>query len=316
MNLIKFCKKCQKEYPNTEEYWYFKNGKAHACRPCKVIYKANNKQKISDNKKRYWEENKEIIKPKKKESYYANHEKHLKFRSDYVDRNREEVNRKQNEEYKKDPQKKLDANRRSRQKYDKEYKAKRKEYYRLNIDEIKRKDKESRLRNKDKINANAKARREKNLERYREIAKKSRLKHIVRRRKEVVAYDKKRYQNDPEYKMVKNIRRRVLLGLKDADITKNKPTLELLQAESWPQVHQWIESKFEEGMSWSNHGAIKGNDKDKWHIDHKKPLASFNLSDPEQLKEAFHYQNLQPLWGPHNLSKGKKTNWVKPNGKK
>ena len=57
-----------------------------------------------------------------------------------------------------------------------------------------------------------------------------------------------------------------------------------------------LESKFQSEMSWSNYG--------QWHIDHIKPLSSFNLSDPEQLKQACHYTNLQPLWAVDNLKKG------------
>jgi hypothetical protein len=59
-----------------------------------------------------------------------------------------------------------------------------------------------------------------------------------------------------------------------------------------------LESKFKPGMTWDNHTT------DGWHIDHIRPLASFDLSDPEQQKLACHYSNLQPLWAYDNLSKG------------
>ena len=48
---------------------------------------------------------------------------------------------------------------------------------------------------------------------------------------------------------------------------------------------------------------------DGWHIDHIKPLNSFDLTDPEQLKEACHYTNLQPLWWYDNIEKGDKIDW-------
>jgi hypothetical protein len=59
-----------------------------------------------------------------------------------------------------------------------------------------------------------------------------------------------------------------------------------------------LESRFQPGMSWENWAY------DGWHIDHIRPLASFDLADPEQQKIAFHYTNLQPLWATDNLRKG------------
>jgi len=56
-----------------------------------------------------------------------------------------------------------------------------------------------------------------------------------------------------------------------------------------------LEEKFSEGMNWVNHG--------KWHADHIVPLSSFDLSREEELKKAFHYTNVQPLWAHQNLQK-------------
>lgn len=61
----------------------------------------------------------------------------------------------------------------------------------------------------------------------------------------------------------------------------------------------YLEIRFKPGMSWSNHG--------DWHIDHIIPLASFDLTDPSQLKKALHFTNMQPLWKKENISKGSKT---------
>lgn len=58
----------------------------------------------------------------------------------------------------------------------------------------------------------------------------------------------------------------------------------------------YLESKFKSGMSWSN--------RSEWHIDHIIPLSRFDLSNPEELKKACHYSNLQPMWAFDNMSKG------------
>ncbi|MEN3369961.1 MAG: hypothetical protein V7609_2104 [Verrucomicrobiota bacterium] len=65
---------------------------------------------------------------------------------------------------------------------------------------------------------------------------------------------------------------------------------------SLTEFGHYLESKFLPFMSWEN--------RRHWHIDHERPLASFDLTDPEQQKRAFHYTNLQPLWAIDNLRKG------------
>lgn len=72
------------------------------------------------------------------------------------------------------------------------------------------------------------------------------------------------------------------------------------------ELHTHLESLFQPGMSWENYGFGA----DRWHIDHKIPLASFNLAIPEQQALACHYTNLQPLWQKDNLAKGAQTNWA------
>jgi len=64
------------------------------------------------------------------------------------------------------------------------------------------------------------------------------------------------------------------------------------------KLKKHLESKFQLGMFWNNYG--------KWHIDHIRPCASFDLSKPEEQRKCFHYINLQPLWAKDNMKKNDK----------
>jgi hypothetical protein len=65
---------------------------------------------------------------------------------------------------------------------------------------------------------------------------------------------------------------------------------------SMEYLREYIESKFQRGMTWENHGS-------GWHIDHIVPCAAFDFTQPDQILQCFHYTNLQPLWAHENLSK-------------
>lgn len=88
--------------------------------------------------------------------------------------------------------------------------------------------------------------------------------------------------------------------LKQRLINKNKKSTFDVLNYTVEELKQHLESKFQPGMTWDNWG------RSGWHIDHIKPLASFNLSIPEEHKQACHYTNLQPLWAKDNLSKNKR----------
>ena len=68
------------------------------------------------------------------------------------------------------------------------------------------------------------------------------------------------------------------------------------------RVH--LERQFTKGMKWENKGA--------WHIDHIRPVASFefeDMDDPELL-DCFGLCNLRPIWGKENLKKGAKREFL------
>ena len=124
---------------------------------------------------------------------------------------------------------------------------------------------------------------------------KSTQEHLARQRE----LFHQRMASDPQFRIQKSLRIRVYRALKDRN--KSAATLTLLGC-SINELRAHLERQFTAGMTWDNYG-VKG-----WHIDHKKPCAAFDLSDPTQQRECFHYTNLQPLWAKDNLSKGDKFN--------
>lgn len=108
-------------------------------------------------------------------------------------------------------------------------------------------------------------------------------------------YERMKLKTDPIFRLRKNLRRRLNLCLKD--IYKKETTMKLIGC-TLKELKIYLENKFKKGMSWENYG--------EWHIDHIKPISSFDLSKIENQKIAMHYTNLQPLWAKENISKGNK----------
>lgn len=109
-----------------------------------------------------------------------------------------------------------------------------------------------------------------------------------------VARDKDKYKNDLTYRLKNVLRNRLRIALKKN--TKENKTLTYLGC-SVSEFKIYLESKFEVGMTWEN-WTING-----WHIDHIKPLDSFDLSSEEELSKASHYTNMQPMWADENRKK-------------
>lgn len=82
-------------------------------------------------------------------------------------------------------------------------------------------------------------------------------------------------------------------------ITSRSRMVQLLGCE-WSAFIAHVESKFQPGMTWENHG-LRG-----WHFDHIRPLSSFDLTNEDELRKGCHYTNVQPLWAADNVRKGGK----------
>jgi hypothetical protein len=158
-------------------------------------------------------------------------------------------------------------------------------------------DKTYRERNKLKISARRKAFRSKNRDRIVQSKKIYRLNPENKKKRNQKEATRRR--NDPEYLLTVYLRNRIRESLNRQDTGKDKRTLELL-GESPKVVNARIQYMFPSGMGWT----LSGPGRRLWHLDHIRPIDSFDLSDPEQLKICFHYTNLQPLSTTDNLLKG------------
>lgn len=118
---------------------------------------------------------------------------------------------------------------------------------------------------------------------------------------------KLRYRSDPEFRLgqlLRNYRRKAERGRYGEYLRKalkangSAPKMAALFGYSLADLRAHLERQFTRGMSWErfNRGQI--------HIDHRRPLASFDLEDPDQIRAAWSLTNLQPLWAERNLSKG------------
>lgn len=114
------------------------------------------------------------------------------------------------------------------------------------------------------------------------------------RREKRNARERARYASDPQYAIEKRLRASLTQALRRAGVRKTTKSFDLVGC-SLQDLKRHLESRFLPGMSWDN-GDV--------HIDHIRPVSSFDLTDPEQQHQCFHFTNLQPLWKRDNLRKG------------
>ena len=108
---------------------------------------------------------------------------------------------------------------------------------------------------------------------------------------------RERWEKRPELRLKARIRSYFWSKLKKSYVAKPNSSIALLGC-SVEEFKRHLEKRFASGMSWENYG--------KWHLDHIRPCAAFDLTNPIQLAACFHFSNLQPLWAKDNLRKGAK----------
>ena len=174
-------------------------------------------------------------------------------------------------------------------------KEKMKEWYDLNKDKVKKRTKSHYENNKDLRKSQMKSYQVVNKDKIKDYQKTWRESN--KNTRNVKRRERTRY--DVQYKLSGSLRRRLRCALRGN--YKSGSAVKDLGC-TIDELKTYLESKFLNGMTWDNYG-LRG-----WHIDHIKPLSSFDLSDRKQMLEACHYTNLQPLWAKDNLVKSDNLN--------
>lgn len=132
-----------------------------------------------------------------------------------------------------------------------------------------------------------------------EYHQKWREKNIDKHRENKRNYERNRKANDPLYKLISNFRTAIYQVLKENNVEKNKHYFDILKYTP-EELIQHLEKQFTGNMTWENYG--------EWHVDHKKPITSFNFQEmgDDEFMKCWSLDNLQPLWGEENVRKSNK----------
>ena len=106
-------------------------------------------------------------------------------------------------------------------------------------------------------------------------------------------YRRNRYATDPAFRIQMISRARLSLALKGKG-SKPAKTMALVGCTA-EELIAYLQELIPEGANLKN-----------FHADHIRPCASFDFSDPEEIRKCFHYTNLQPLTPQANRKKGAK----------
>ena len=156
--------------------------------------------------------------------------------------------------------------------------------------------KDWRDKNLEKMKNNKKQYYENNSEKIRSLQKKyyDENRDVIIKNK--INNEKNRLHTDVEYRLIKHTRQRIHHALNGK--SKSSSTKEILGIVI-DLYRKWLIFHFTPEMNWSN-----------IEIDHVKPICMFDMSDKEQLKEAFNWKNTQPLLKHDHQKKGIKFNFL------
>lgn len=192
------------------------------------------------------------------------------------------------------------ANKRWREENSESIKSYQKEYREKNRERINQRKAEYRLSHKEKIKEYREAHKEdarKWRQEHREEIAEYQREWRSNNREKIWAYFQKKRKTDDQYRISVNYRRRIGLILRSGQMSQRMK--ELLGCD-FETLKTYIEKQFKPGMTWDNYGT------EGWQIDHIKPCAAFDMTNPQQVAECFNYKNMQPLWRWENQEKSDK----------
>jgi len=296
----KKCCKC-KEVKHIEFFCKHKgkkDGYDTMCKACHKQWRKENKERIAERNKQYYQENKERNKQWRKENKERIAERHKQWRKENKERIAEhrkqyrEENKERIKQYREENKERLSERKKQYYQENKERIAERtKQYHQEN----KERRKQYRQENKERIAEYRKQYLEENKERlkqYREENKERLKQYREENRERKNERHKQRKITDPLYKLTCNLRARTYKAFQYKSYRKTSKTAEMLGV-PYEIAFAHIERQFTKGMTWENQG--------EWHIDHIIPLASAETES--ELIKLCHYTNLQPLWAFDNISK-------------
>ena len=106
---------------------------------------------------------------------------------------------------------------------------------------------------------------------------------------------KKRKANDPGFRVQCNMRNRFKDIMKTTRKGGSSYSNGMLGCTT-RELAKHLESMFSRYMTWDNYGTY-------WHVDHILPCASFDHADDSQVKQCWHWTNMQPLEAKENMDK-------------
>ena len=109
-------------------------------------------------------------------------------------------------------------------------------------------------------------------------------------------YIKNKIKTDVNFRLIRNTRRRIHHAVNGK--SKSSSTRDILGIDT-DLYRKWIEYQMTPEMNWSN-----------IEIDHVKAISLFDITDDEQLTEAFNWKNTQPLLKHVHHQKGIKFNFL------